>query len=164
MIKKTIFFVLLFTVLYMLLVNKEGYVKIDNKIIEEDPKLTKVITTAQSYKGVSYKFGGTTKAGMDCSGLLFTSFKDIGITLPRSSRNMYYEGKEIELEKVKRGDLLFFDTNKFEGNVNHVGMVTSVNDFEVNFIHSSNSKGVTVTSLNESYWKKAFIKAKRILD
>lgn len=155
------------TIFYMLLTDKQGYpnaTAIQEPVEVENPLLTKVLNTALSYKGVSYKFGGTTKDGMDCSGLVYTSYKNIGMTLARSSKNMYYEGEEVPLKEAKKGDLLFFDIDKFEGRINHVGMVTSVNDFEVNFIHSTTSKGVIITSINESYWKKGFVKAKRILE
>ena len=161
-----IFFVLFFAVMYMLFMDKRGDTlddTIKEQVAIENPLISKVLKVAINYKGVPYKFGGTTNKGMDCSGLVFTSFKAIDMALARSSKNMYYEGVEVDLKDVKRGDLLFFDTNKFESQVNHVGLVTSVNDFEVNFIHSVDTKGVIITSINESHWKKAFIKAKRIL-
>lgn len=155
------------TIFYMLLADKEGYSNIttpQESVEVENPLLAKVLNTALSFKGVSYKFGGTTKSGMDCSGLVYTAYKNIGMTLARSSKNMYYEGEEVALKEAKKGDLLFFDIDKFEGRVNHVGMVTSVNDYEVNFIHSTTSTGVVITSINEAYWKKGFVKAKRILE
>jgi len=162
MIKKIIFVVLIFLISYLLFVDKNmGNIE---EITNEKPLIKKLLDVALSYQGTAYKFGGTTKAGMDCSGLVYTSYKAIDINLQRSSRNMYNDGNEVALKDVEKGDLLFFDIDKFEGRVNHVGMVTSVNDFEVNFIHSSSSKGVTISSINESYWKKAFIKAKRILE
>ena len=151
----------------MLFLDKEKHTNdIELEEIEnvENPLLLTVLNTALSYKGTPYKFGGVTKEGMDCSGLVFTSYKEIGVTLARASRNMYYDGEEVALKNVQKGDLLFFDIDKFEEKVNHVGMVTSVNDFEVNFIHSTTTKGVIITSINESYWKKAYIKAKRIIE
>ena len=167
MTKKILFFALLFVVFYMLLIDKSehtGIVALEEVIAAENPLISKILDTAFSYKGTGYKFGGTTVAGMDCSGLVYTAYKSIGMTLSRSSKNMYHEGEEVALSEVKKGDLLFFDIDKFEGRVNHVGLVTSINDFEVNFLHSTTSEGVIVTSINESYWKKAFIKAKRIIE
>jgi len=168
MLKKFFFIFLVTIVLYMLLVSKEEHTGVvtstTEELLTENPLLQKVLTTALSYQGTPYKFGGTTKKGMDCSGLVFTSYKNIDITLARSSKNMYFEGEEVSLEKVKKGDLLFFDIDKFQGRVNHVGMVTEANDFEVKFIHATTKKGVIISSINESYWKKAFIKAKRILN
>lgn len=165
MMKKLIFFLLIFTILYMLFLDKNEPSNLP--VVEqetENPLLVSVLNTALTYKGTNYKFGGTTKEGMDCSGLVYTSYKKIGRTLARSSKNMFYEGEEVLLKDVKKGDLLFFDIDTFEEKVNHVGMITSVDDFEIKFIHSTTQKGVIITSINESYWKKAFIKAKRIID
>lgn len=123
----------------------------------------KIVWTAVSYKGVHYKYGGTTNKGMDCSGLIHISFKQRNVNLPRTSREMYTKGYEIPVRKVKRGDLLFFKTARKRGKVNHVGLVTSVKNGDIHFIHSTSSRGVIVTSLYNKYWKKAFIKAKRVL-
>lgn len=123
----------------------------------------KIVWTAVSYKGTRYKYGGTTNKGMDCSGLIHVSFKKRNIDLPRTSREMYTKGYEIPLRKVERGDLLFFKTARKKGKVNHVGLVTSVKNGNIHFIHSTSSRGVIVTSLFNKYWKKAFIKAKRVL-
>ncbi len=123
----------------------------------------KIVWTAVTYKGVPYKYGGMTKRGMDCSGLIHTSFKQRKVEIPRTSREMYAKSFDISLSKVKRGDLLFFKTSRKKGKVNHVGLVTSIKNGDIHFIHSTSSRGVIVTSLYNDYWKKAFIKAKRIL-
>lgn len=133
-----------------------------NILHSENSKITKLITIANSYKGISYRAGGTTKKGMDCSGLVNTSFKQIGIQLPRSSSEISSKGKEINLNKVKQGDLLFFDIARLKGGINHVGLVISVYDGNIRFIHSTTSKGVIVSSMNENYWKKEFVIAKRV--
>ncbi|MDB0602486.1 C40 family peptidase [Tenacibaculum maritimum] len=123
----------------------------------------KIVWTAVSYKGVPYKYAGSNRKGMDCSGLIYTSFKSRNIDLPRTSRQMYEKGYLVRLKEVKRGDLLFFKTTNKRGKVNHVGLVTSIKNSEIRFIHSTSSKGVIVSSLKESYWKKAFIKAKKVI-
>ncbi|CAA0256433.1 C40 family peptidase [Tenacibaculum maritimum] len=123
----------------------------------------KIVWTAVSYKGVPYKYAGSNRKGMDCSGLIYTSFKSRNIDLPRTSRQMYEKGYLVRLKEVKRGDLLFFKTTNKRGKVNHVGLVTSIKNSEIRFIHSTSSKGVIVSSLKESYWKKAFVKAKSLL-
>jgi len=143
------FFFLIFLVSFLLFIDKEE--KTEHKIIQtekENPLIIKLLETAHSYEKTPYKFGGTTFAGMDCSGLVYTSYKKLNITLARSSKNMFYEGKEVTLGKVKPGDLLFFDTDKFESKVNHVGMVTSIDEGVVYFIHSTESKGVIITSID----------------
>lgn len=142
---------------------KKSIKKVDRKLSKTPTIADKIIWTAVSYKGAPYKYGGTTKKGMDCSGLIYTSFKHRNIQLPRTSGQMYTKGYQVSLNDVKRGDLLFFKTSRRKVTVNHVGLVTSVKNKNIRFIHSSNSKGVTITSLHTNYWQKAFVKAKRVL-
>ena len=170
MIKKSIYIVLLsFLMVSCGLSKNVSYKKTKNTTrkvnqFTKSPTIAdKIVWTAVSYKGTRYKYGGTTKSGMDCSGLIYTSFKKRDVTIPRTSREMYKKGTVISLKKVRRGDLLFFKTAGKLGRVNHVGLVTSTNDGNIKFIHSTSSRGVIVTSLFENYWKRAFLKAKRIL-
>lgn len=122
-----------------------------------------IIKNAESYNGVRYKYGGTTKKGMDCSGLIYVSFKSENIILPRISRDMAKKGIQIKLSKTKKGDLLFFQTNKNRNVINHVGLVVTTSSGNIKFIHSTTSNGVMKSSLTEEYWQKAFIEARRIL-
>jgi cell wall-associated NlpC family hydrolase len=122
-----------------------------------------IINTALTYAGVSYKYGGTTRKGMDCSGLLYATFLEHDIYLPRVSFYMANEGKKITLEEVSKGDLLFFTTSNRRKRINHVGLVVSVEGEDIRFIHSTTSRGVIVSSLKEGYWNYAFVKATRIL-
>ncbi len=122
-----------------------------------------IINTALTYAGTRYKYGGTTKRGMDCSGLLYVAFGEHDVQLPRVSYHMAEEGKRVKVNKVVKGDLLFFKTKKRGGKINHVGMVVTVDDHEIKFIHASSSRGVIVSSLREGYWNSAFVKATRIL-
>lgn len=122
-----------------------------------------VVNTAMGYTGVRYKYGGTTKKGMDCSGLLYVSFGDNDIPLPRVSYKMADEGKKIKLNKVSKGDLLFFKTSKKGKRINHVGLVVTVDGRDIKFIHATSSRGVIVSSLQEGFWNYSFVKATRIL-
>ena len=126
-------------------------------------KADNVINTALTFSGVRYKFGGTTRKGMDCSGLLYVSFGEHDVRLPRTSIHMAEEGKKIRIKDVEKGDLLFFKTKKRAKRINHVGMVVKVEGDEIKFIHASTSRGVTVSSLREGFWNNAFVKATRIL-
>ena len=128
-----------------------------------NPQANAIIKTATSYKGVRYKFGGTTKKGMDCSGLVVTSFKSENIQLPRTTSELSKFGDWIDLKKVSEGDLLFFATRKNSRKVNHVGIVTKVHKDTVEFIHASTSKGVITSLLSERYWYFAFVQARRVL-
>ncbi|MGJ8592045.1 MAG: C40 family peptidase [Aquaticitalea sp.] len=123
----------------------------------------KIIHDAVKYEGVRYKYGGTTKSGMDCSGLVTTAFASQDISLPRSSSQMAVTGDWIDLKEVEKGDLLFFATSRNSRTVNHVGIVTFVGNDRVNFIHASTSAGVITSSLAEKYWYFAFVQARRVL-
>lgn len=120
-----------------------------------------VVKEAYKYLGTPYKYGGTTKTGMDCSGLVINAYEVAGVNMPRISRDQASVGKEIRLKDVKEGDLIFFNTSG--SNISHVGIVEKVQNGEVFFIHSSTSKGVIVSSLQETYWNKRFVKATRVL-
>lgn len=144
---------------------KTQTVKIDarSKRAEKNPKADKVVNYALKFDGVKYKYGGTTKKGMDCSGLVFTSFNSEHIALPRSTSGLSSYGDWIDLKKVIKGDLLFFATSKNSRHVNHVGIVTEARNGNVEFIHASTSNGVMVSNLAEKYWYFAFVQARRVL-
>ena len=122
-----------------------------------------IIKNAESYNGVRYKYGGITNKGIDCSGLIYVSFKAENIILPRMSRDMAKKGVQIKLSEAEKGDLLFFQTNKNRKVINHVGLVVTTNSGNIEFIHSTTSNGVITSSLTKPYWQKAFIEARRIL-
>jgi len=122
-----------------------------------------IIKNAKAYKGVKYKYGGTTSKGMDCSGLIHTAFLQEDIKMPRTSSALSTHGDWIDLKEVQKGDLLFFATKKNSRKINHVGLVTSAKTGHVEFIHASTSKGVITSLLSEKYWYFAFVQARRVL-
>ena len=126
-------------------------------------KTEKLLKTALSYKGTNYKAGGTDKHGMDCSGLVITSYLQIELNLPRTSKEQSAIGSSVKKEEAKEGDLIFFATSGKEIGINHVGIITSVdNDMGLRFIHSSVKGGVMEDSMNESYYQKTFVKVMRV--
>lgn len=125
-------------------------------------KQDKVISAARSFMGTPYQWGGTSRAGMDCSGLLVSSFKAANINLPRTSAEQSKYGKSASIYQLKPGDLVFFAAKKGRGKITHVGMVTEVRGRkEVIFIHASSSLGVVENNLHSDYYRKIFIKARR---
>lgn len=136
----------------------------DEEAIEDLPEETfSIIDHALQFLGTGYKYGGTTPQGMDCSGLVYTSFLEHKIELPRSSREMALLGEQLELPQVRTGDLLFFKTDRRKKNINHVGLVVELDDDKILFIHSSTSRGVIISALDEAYWREHFVMARRIL-
>jgi len=129
----------------------------------KNAKAIEIISTALTFSGTRYKYGGTTKKGMDCSGLVYVSLKENDIMFPRTSYQMALEGEKIRVNNVEKGDLLFFKTSKTGRRINHVGLVVDVNGDDIKFIHATTSRGVLVSSLREGYWNSAFVKAMRIL-
>ena len=100
---------------------------------------------------------------MDCSGLIYTAFTKESIQIPRTTNDMAKSGDWVDLKEVKKGDLLFFATKKNSRKVNHVGLVTYSNVGNIEFIHSTTSKGVITSSLAERYWYFSFVQARRVL-
>lgn len=144
---------------------KSKTVKIDSRSRKssKNPKADNVVDYALKFDGVKYKYGGTTKKGMDCSGLVVTSFNSEDVPLPRSTGDLVVTGDWIDLKKVDKGDLLFFATSKNSRSVNHVGIVTEARNGNVEFIHASTSSGVMISNLAEKYWYFAFVQARRVL-
>lgn len=134
----------------------------NNKPIKGKMDVQKVVTKAQSYIGTPYKYGGTSKRGMDCSGLVCTSYQVIDKKLPRTAAQLAQTGTKIRRNDLRPGDLVFFNAKGHGTKINHVGLVVSVRGKDVRFIHSTTSRGVREDSLNEGYWSSRFRKAVRV--
>lgn len=119
-----------------------------------DSKLNSAI---KPIMGVSYKMGGTTTNGFDCSGFTTYVFKKLGMSLPRVSSAQYKMGTAVSKKNLRAGDLVFFNTSG--RGVSHVGIYIGGGKFA----HSSTSRGVIVTSLNQSYFAKRYVGAKRVM-
>ncbi|WP_151737986.1 C40 family peptidase ['Paenibacillus yunnanensis' Narsing Rao et al. 2020] len=119
-----------------------------------DSKMDKVIDKAI---GSRYVSGGTTTNGFDCSGFTMYVFDKIGINLPHQSGSQYQMGTAISRDDLREGDLVFFNTSG--KGVSHVGIYVGGGKFA----HASSSRGVTISSLSDSYYVNRYVGAKRIM-
>jgi cell wall-associated NlpC family hydrolase len=130
-----------------------------------EQKISDVIKTARTYTGTPYKWGGTTRAGMDCSGLTGNAYKKVNVDLPRTADAQALVGQKVKMGDLQPGDLLFFATGKKKKEITHVGIVTEVKSKDnVKFIHASSSLGVVETNLYSDYYIKRYRTARRILE
>ncbi len=121
---------------------------------------TGVVETAMSYLGAPYVFGGTSRDGVDCSGLVYAVYREHGIGLPRDSASMYGVGSSVGRGNLRPGDLVFFK-NTYKAGISHVGIYVGSNQF----VHSANSgRGVVVSSLGEDYYASRYVGASRVMD
>jgi probable lipoprotein NlpC len=126
-----------------------------------EQKINAVINIARGYTGTPYRWGGTSRSGIDCSGLLCNSFRAINYELPRTSDAQSKIGNKVKKSKLQPGDLVFFATGKKRRRITHVGMVTESRSGRIKFIHSSSSLGVVENDLDTDYYKKRYITARR---
>ncbi|WP_339784318.1 C40 family peptidase [uncultured Imperialibacter sp.] len=125
-------------------------------------KVDVIIQSARSYTGTPYKYGGTTRSGIDCSGLILRSFESASIQVPRTSNAQSKMGRKVSLNDLEEGDLIFFAMGKKKRKITHVGMVTDVRGkTDIRFIHASTKLGVMETNLKSDYYWKRIVQARR---
>jgi len=118
----------------------------------------KMLLTIVGYLGVPYSFGGTSHAGMDCSGFTSTVYRSgASRMLPRSTREQYGAGRRVPDADLQFGDLVFFNTTGTSPS--HVGIYIE-DDL---FAHASVTYGVTISSLESTYYRRRYIGARRVL-
>lgn len=121
-----------------------------------------VVEVAKEFLGTHYHTGGTSQAGVDCSGLVYSTFIKKNIDLPRTSHGMAAKGIVITKDQAQPGDLIFFKT-RGRSQINHVGIITDIND-GIKFIHASIHNGVIISSLDEEYYRKSFAQINRVIE
>ncbi len=111
----------------------------------------------RSWQRTPYRLGGNSKRGVDCSGFVQITYRDVfSRSIPRTTALLAKRGKNISPKNLKFGDLVFFKTSR---KVRHVGIYIG----QGKFIHASTSRGVMQSKLDSIYWKKHYWMAKRIL-
>jgi cell wall-associated NlpC family hydrolase len=111
----------------------------------------KLFTAIEDWWATRYRYGGTTKKGIDCSAFTGALLSEaFGLSLPRTAREQYAQCDKIAKENLAEGDLVFFNTR---GGVSHVGVYLG-NSY---FVHSSVHSGVTINSLDDDYYGRKYI-------
>jgi cell wall-associated NlpC family hydrolase len=114
---------------------------------------------ALTLRGTPYRYGGATRAGFDCSGLVFFAHRQLGVEVPRTSRDQEKQAEHVRQRKLQRGDLVFFKIGSRR--VNHVGIYIGGNEF----VHAPGAgKPVAINSLDEDFYSRRFESAGRYWD
>ena len=133
----------------------------NTKLPSDQRQRSLVADEAQQFLGSPYKYGGSTRKGFDCSGLVYNVFLQANIQLPRTSAQQFRAGKSIAVDRTQKGDLIFF-TQK--GKINHVGIVIKSTRGSIWVIHSTTSKGVISEDvLASSYWRSRIKGARDVI-
>lgn len=131
--------------------------KLENSLKESKSK--SVVNRSNKYLGIKYKWGGTSSSGMDCSGFVKRLYDEVGIKLPRVSKDQSLVGKDVSIKDIKYGDLMYFAT-KGGNRVSHVGVYLGNGEL----IHASSSMGKIVRiNLRGHRLLKQLIKIKRVI-
>lgn len=110
----------------------------------------------REWQGVRYRLGGINKTGIDCSGFVQLTYQSkLGVSLPRTARQQSKLGIEIRKHQLEAGDLVFFRTGPTS---KHVGIYLEKNKF----LHVSQRKGVTISQMDNVYWKSRYWKSVRL--
>jgi cell wall-associated NlpC family hydrolase len=133
-----------------------------NEFYFNDAFSEKIIETAKKYIGVPHCMGGMTDKCLDCSGFVAVVFGYHGIPLPHNSQAQSGLGTKITVvDDLRRGDIVFFSRSyKTSRRITHAGIYVGNNEF----IHASSGQGVTITSLDDPFWKRRYEFGTRILN
>jgi len=133
----------------------EGWVKksiVNIRINTGDKRRDGIISACISRLNDPYIYGGDTEGGFDCSGFVYYAYKSVDIELPRGANDQLSACKVIDMKLAEPGDLIFFAEKKSKG-VSHVGIYLGGGKF---IQAESTEDGVTISSLDEDYWKRRF--------
>ncbi|QFI37300.1 glycoside hydrolase [Moritella marina ATCC 15381] len=115
-----------------------------------------LLSQYKDWRGTPHKWGGMSKRGVDCSGLVKLTFEQqFALSFPRTTAEQVKVGRSIKRQQLRTGDLVFFKTGV---NVRHVGIM--VDEFQ--FFHASSSRGVIISRLDNPYWHSHYWQSRRV--
>ncbi len=137
-------------------------VELSELTIYREDIITRLINGAREHTGKPYRAGGKGPNAFDCSGFTSYVFSEYaGIDLKRSAAEQSRNGRNVKRDSIKAGDLVFFASGK---HVSHVGIITDVfEDGNAKFIHSSSSRGIMESELNDYYWNRKKFSFRRMV-
>lgn len=156
--------------LWLLMTGCSQHSSIKNSAIKQPENNTKInaptaelayvrvqlLSQYQDWRGIPHKWGGMSKRGIDCSGLVKLTFEQqFSLSLPRTIAAQVKIGRSIKRRQLRTGDLVFFKTGI---NVRHVGIMVD----ESQFFHASTSRGVMISRLDNPYWNRHYWQSRRV--
>lgn len=124
----------------------------------DDPMARALISEAQQWIGTRYRYGGQTKDGTDCSGLVMSLYKDVcGVKIPRTTTEQVRYCTKVARNKIRPGDLVFFG-GRTDDDVSHVGLYIGHGQM----VHASSSRGVIVSGFDSGYWGERYFTGARV--
>jgi len=162
MIQKGYNFKLLFSILFI--VGAVLLVSGQSKRKRRQKNIDRIVEVSRYYIGTPYKWGGITRSGIDCSGLIYNTYRTIKIKLPRTSKEQSKVGKSKGWGNLRPGDLVYFKFKKKGEKWYHSGIITHVEDGKILFVHSSTSRGVVESNLMSDYYRKNVKKFRRVIN
>ena len=136
---------------------------VERKVDTRNYDIEGIIAYAESLIGTPHVMGGYSTSGLDCSGMVKLAHAQFDVTLPHSSDEQGRYGTILSPdEELKRGDLVFFhSTYATPKLITHSGIYLGENKF----IHTSSSRGVSISVLLDSgYWQKHYLFATRLAE
>ncbi len=122
----------------------------------EQQTISQLYELHRQWRGTPYRYGGTSRTGIDCSALIQHGFRQhFNQELPRTTEGLLDVGDTISADELRPGDLVFFRTGS-EGR--HAGIYIE----KGRFLHASTSRGVIISDMKNAYWKRHYWTARRI--
>lgn len=144
--------------------DKEAIATFSDSLLVAAKHIDSIINYGRRFIGTPYRYGGTTPGGFDCSGFTMFIFGKYGHILPHKGTLQYQATVPIRTENAVRGDLIYFEGRSHNKSIGHVGVITEkLPDGSFNFLHSSTSRGVIISSTKEDYYARRFLKVSRVV-